>query len=61
MIESPGLIADITPMVGGDLLAKLGRFDEARAKVERVASLTRDARERELRLDRARACTGGVR
>jgi len=49
------------PAVRGDLLTKLGRFDEARTEFERAASLTRDARERELRLDRARACTGGVR
>jgi RNA polymerase sigma-70 factor (ECF subfamily) len=45
--------------VRGDLLAKLGRFDEARAELERAASLTRNARERELLLERAaaiRAC-----
>ena len=40
----------------GDLLAKLGRFDEARAEFERAASLTRNARERELLLERAAAC-----
>src|SRR5438477_699788 len=44
------------PSVRGDLLAKLGRFDEARAEFERAASLTRNARERELLLERARAC-----
>ena len=40
----------------GDLLAKLGRFDEARAEFERAASLTRNARERELLRERAAAC-----
>ncbi|HYS79670.1 MAG TPA: DUF6596 domain-containing protein, partial [Anaeromyxobacteraceae bacterium] len=42
--------------VRGDLLAKLGRFDEARAELERAAALTRNARERELLLGRAAAC-----
>jgi RNA polymerase sigma factor (sigma-70 family) len=42
--------------VRGDLLAKLGRFDEARTELERAASLTRNARERNLLLDRAAAC-----
>jgi predicted RNA polymerase sigma factor len=44
------------PTVRGDLLAKLGRFDEARAEFERAASLTRNARERELLLGRADKC-----
>src|SRR5712664_3165814 len=43
----------LLPSVRGDLLAKLGRFDEARAECERAASLTRNARERELLLERA--------
>jgi predicted RNA polymerase sigma factor len=46
----------LLPSVRGDLLAKLGRSDEARAEFERAASLTRNARERELLLDRARSC-----
>ncbi len=46
----------LLPSVRGDLLAKLGRFDEARAENERAASLTRNARERELLLERAAAC-----
>ncbi|ATB27614.1 RNA polymerase subunit sigma-24 [Melittangium boletus DSM 14713] len=46
----------LLPSVRGDLLAKLGRFDEARAEFERAASLTRNARERDLLLDRAAAC-----
>ena len=45
----------LLPSVRGDLLAKLGRFDEARAEFERAASLTRNARERELLLERAAA------
>jgi RNA polymerase sigma factor (sigma-70 family) len=49
----------LLPSVRGDLLQKLGRFDEARAEFERAASLTRNARERQLLLDRIRACTVG--
>jgi predicted RNA polymerase sigma factor len=46
----------LLPSVRGDLLLKLGRPDEARPEFERAASLTRNARERELLLARARAC-----
>src|SRR5207302_7096774 len=46
----------LLPSVRGDLLSKLGRFDEARAEFERAASLTRNARERTLLLERAAAC-----
>ena len=49
----------LLPSVRGDLLKKLGRFDEARGEFERAASLTRNARERALLLDRARACAAG--
>jgi RNA polymerase sigma factor (sigma-70 family) len=42
--------------VRGDLLARLGRFDEAREELERAASMTRNARERMLLLERAAAC-----
>ncbi len=45
--------------VRGDLLAKLGRFDEARTEFERAASLTRNVPERELLLGRAAACAEG--
>jgi predicted RNA polymerase sigma factor len=45
--------------VRGDLLAKLGRLDEARAEFERAASLTRNVRERDLLLARAAACGSG--
>ena len=44
----------LLPSVRGDLLDKLGRFDEARQEFERAASLTRNVRERELLLERAR-------
>lgn len=46
----------LLPSVRGDFLKKLGRLDEARAEFERAASLTRNARERELLLNRAQAC-----
>jgi len=49
----------LLPSVRGDLLSKLGRFDEARAEFQRAASLTQNTRERELMLDRAAACTPG--
>jgi predicted RNA polymerase sigma factor len=44
----------LLPSVRGDLLVKLGRFGEARPEFERAASLTRNVRERDLLLDRAR-------
>ena len=43
----------LLPAVRGDLLAKLGRRDEAGAEFERAASLTRNTRERDLLLARA--------
>lgn len=46
----------LLPSVRGDFLVKLGRFDEAHPEFERAAALTRNTRERELLLDRARAC-----
>ncbi|GGC68239.1 RNA polymerase sigma factor [Undibacterium terreum] len=46
----------LLPSVRADLLAKLGRNDEARLEFERAASLTRNLRERELLLGRAQAC-----
>ena len=51
----------LLPSVRGDLLAKIGRTDEARAEFERAAALTRNTRERELLLNRARTCAGGSR
>ncbi len=44
------------PAVRGDLLEKLGRLDEARQELVRAASLTRNARERDVLLERASAC-----
>ena len=46
----------LLPSVRGDLLAKLGRNDEARAEFERAAAMTQNARERALLLKRAAAC-----
>jgi RNA polymerase sigma-70 factor (ECF subfamily) len=49
----------LLPSVRGDFLFKLGRFAEAQMEFERAASLTRNARERELLLERVRACAAG--
>ena len=49
----------LLPSVRGDLLKKLSRFDEARVEFERAASLTRNARERDLLLGRAQMCVSG--
>jgi RNA polymerase sigma factor (sigma-70 family) len=46
----------LLPSVRGDLLMKVGRMAEARVELERAASLTRNARERALLLERAAAC-----
>jgi RNA polymerase sigma factor (sigma-70 family) len=46
----------LLPSVRGDLLARLGRVQEARVEFERAATLTRNARERALLLKRAAAC-----
>jgi len=60
-LTAEGTLANyhLLPSVRGDLLKKLSRIDEARAEFERAASLTRNSRERELLLDRARACIAG--
>jgi RNA polymerase sigma-70 factor, ECF subfamily len=47
----------LLPSVRGDLLARLDRWDEARAEFEAAAALTRNARERILLLERARAAS----
>jgi RNA polymerase sigma factor (sigma-70 family) len=44
----------LLPAVRGDLLAKLGRVDEARGEFQRAAELTRNERERDVLLARAR-------
>jgi RNA polymerase sigma-70 factor, ECF subfamily len=46
----------LLPSVRGDLLAKLGRSDDARKDFERAAGLVQNVRERELLLARAKAC-----
>ena len=57
LASEPALKAyHLLPSVRGDLLQKLGRFDEARSEFARAASLTRNERERKLLLDRAAAC-----
>ncbi|HEX2716576.1 MAG TPA: RNA polymerase sigma factor [Gemmatimonadaceae bacterium] len=49
----------LLPSVRGDLLSKLGRREEARAELERAVSMTRNARERELLLERLSALAWG--
>ena len=46
----------LLPSARGDLLKKLGRFAEARVEFETAAAMTRNARERNLLLERALAC-----
>jgi RNA polymerase sigma factor (sigma-70 family) len=46
----------LLPSVRGEFLKRLGRFDEACAEFARAANLTRNARERDLLLERARGC-----
>jgi RNA polymerase sigma-70 factor (ECF subfamily) len=46
----------LLPTVRGDLLAKLGRGEEARAEFERAASLTENSRERAVLLQRVAGC-----
>lgn len=56
LVSDPALTKyHLLPSVRGDLLAKLGRASEARKELERAASLTRNARERELLLARVAA------
>lgn len=57
LCEEPSLASyHLLPSVRGDLLAKLGRLAEAREEFFRAASLTRNAREKALLLERAEAC-----
>jgi RNA polymerase sigma-70 factor, ECF subfamily len=51
----------LLPTVRGDLLAKVGRTDEARAEFERAASLTQNARERALLTARAASLPAGTK
>jgi len=57
LVNEPSLKTyHLLPAVRGDLLAKLGRLEEARAEFQRAASLTRNERERALMLRRASEC-----
>jgi RNA polymerase sigma-70 factor, ECF subfamily len=57
LVPEPSLAQyHLLPTVRGDLLEKLGRFDEARAEFERARSLCRNQRERELLGERIAAC-----
>jgi RNA polymerase sigma factor (sigma-70 family) len=57
LMSDPALKAyHLLPSVRADLLMKLGRYAEARPEFERAASLTRNARERDLLLERAVEC-----
>jgi RNA polymerase sigma-70 factor, ECF subfamily len=57
LMSEPSLKAyHLLPTVRGDLLSKLGRFDEARREFERAAGLTRNLRERDMLLKRVRTC-----
>ncbi len=47
----------LLPSVRGDLLQRLGRTEEARAEFEKAASMTRNARDRDLLLRRAASLT----
>ena len=50
----------LLPSVRGELLSRLGRFDEARVEFENAAALTGNSRERTLLLERARVCAGSA-
>ena len=57
LASEPALEAyHLLPSVRGDLLAKLGRFTEARAEFERAAALTQNRPERDLLRARAAEC-----
>jgi predicted RNA polymerase sigma factor len=56
LVRDPALASyPFLPSVRADLLAKLGRFEEAKAEVQRAAQLTQNQRDRALFLDRAAA------
>ncbi|MFZ0733803.1 MAG: RNA polymerase sigma factor [Candidatus Sulfotelmatobacter sp.] len=60
LVDDPALRGyHLLPSVRGDFLKKLGRLEEARAEFEKAASITQNARERNLLLERARSCGGG--
>jgi RNA polymerase sigma-70 factor, ECF subfamily len=54
LVDEPALRSyHLLPSARGDLLARLGRAAEARAELERAALMTRNARERDMILERA--------
>jgi len=60
LLDEPALRGyHLLPSVRGDLLARLGRNDEARAEFERAASMPANAREQDLLLQRASIAAGG--
>ena len=60
LLPEPSLAGyHLLPSARGDLLAKLGRLEEAAKEFQRAASLTKNARERKLLLERAAACVRG--
>jgi RNA polymerase sigma factor (sigma-70 family) len=62
LTNEPSLkIYHLLPSVRGDLLTKLHRLDEARTEFERAAALTRNSRERDLLLKRAKDCAQPLR
>jgi RNA polymerase sigma factor (sigma-70 family) len=61
LVDDPALASyHLLYSVRGDLLARLGRADEARAALERAASMTRNARERAQLLARVAELGGEV-
>jgi predicted RNA polymerase sigma factor len=60
LVAEPSLMSyHLLPAVRGDLLRKLGRYEEARAEFDRAASLTENVPERELLRRRAAECAAG--
>jgi len=60
LTEEPALRGyHLLPCVRGDLLAKLSRFDEAKAEFERALGMTRNAREQALLRARVASCARG--
>jgi len=60
LLPEPSLAGyHLLPSARGDLLAKLGRLEEAGKEFQRAASLTKNARERKLLLERAASCARG--
>jgi predicted RNA polymerase sigma factor len=58
LVDEPSLRSYyVLPNVRGDLLYRLERFAEAKVEFERAAALAKNARQRQLLLDRAAACT----